>query len=94
MNAEVLDLSKGTKMSWKILSANFNCSVKACNFIHQISDTELLMFGGWFKGKTQTSLEVFNLEKLKSDSWGDSLELKEPDMITKRPVVIGSVLAI
>ena len=51
MNAEVLDLSKGDKMRWQILSANLNCNVKACNFIHQISPNELLMFGGWYKGK-------------------------------------------
>ena len=34
MDAEVLDLSQGQKMTWKVLNVSYNCNVKACNFIH------------------------------------------------------------
>lgn len=81
-------------MKWKFINIEFNCSVKACNFLYQITPNEILMFGGWHKGKTQTSIDVFDLEKCQVNEWSKEVTLVLPDMITKRPVVIGTVIAI
>jgi len=52
------------------------------------------MFGGWHQGKTQTAIEVFDLEKCSTNDWASGSKLLQPDMITKRAVVIDTIIAI
>lgn len=77
---------KDLKLGWKFLELKLNTEVKACNYMHYISETEILIFGGWSHGNTSTAVDRLDLGKLDFIKWGDKngvVQLKSPDMITK-----------
>lgn len=47
MSCEFLNLEE-KNLVWHTINLNFQTTVKACNFMFQNTEDEVLMFGGWF----------------------------------------------
>jgi hypothetical protein len=74
------------KLGWKFMEIKMNSEVKACNYMHYISDSEIIILGGWQHGMTSKAVDNLDLVKLEYSKWGyknGEVQLKAPDMITK-----------
>jgi hypothetical protein len=89
---------KNLKLGWKFIELKLNTEVKACNYMHYISDTKILIFGGWELGTTSNAVDNLDLVNLTYSKWGHKsgvVRLKSQDMITKPILELGEfVLAV
>lgn len=71
---------------WKVVALKMNTDAKACNYMYQLANNDIMIFGGWQNGTTSRHIDTLNLQDNELGRWGSpSLPcmLKEPDMITK-----------
>lgn len=83
---------------WQVVPLQLNTDPKACNYMYQLSPTEILVFGGWQNGQTSRHIDCWNPVEMTYNSWKNEegrTELKEADMITKPILKLNeSVIAI
>lgn len=47
---------------WEIIELTFHMPAQACNYMHQMPDDSILVFGGWQNGTTSKAIDVLEID--------------------------------
>lgn len=57
---ERLKISPKPGASWKLITLTMSTEAKACNYMYEVDNETILVFGGWQNGQTSKVIDVFN----------------------------------